>query len=103
MVRGTTAQKIVKILRDVGAKEIHFALSCPPVISPCFYGIDTPNKDKLISAMKSNEEIKEFLNVDSLTFLDINNMKKACCSDEHDTSKFCCACFDGIYPEKITK
>ena len=102
LVRGTTAQKIVKILRDVGAKEIHFALSCPPVISPCYYGIDTPNKDKLISAMKSNEEIKEFLNVDSLTFLDINNMKKACCTDEHDTSKFCCACFDGIYPSKIT-
>ena len=102
LVRGTTAQKIVKNLRDIGAKEIHFALSCPPVISPCFYGIDTPDKDKLISSVKSKEEIKEFLNVDSLTFLDINNMKKACSSNATHTEKFCCACFNGNYPSKIT-
>lgn len=101
LVRGTTAQKIVSTLRNAGAKEIHLALSSPAVISPCFYGIDTPIKSKLIAAVKSVEEIKEFLNVDSLTFLDINNMKKACGNGK--PNNFCCACFDGKYPSKIDK
>ncbi len=101
LVRGTTAQKIVTTLRNVGAKEIHFALSSPAVISPCFYGIDTPNKSKLIAAVKSVEEIREFLNVDTLTFLDINNMKKAC--GNGDVNHFCSACFDGKYPSPIDR
>ncbi|MDD5020993.1 MAG: amidophosphoribosyltransferase [Endomicrobiaceae bacterium] len=101
LVRGTTAQKIVATLRNVGAKEIHLALSSPAVISPCFYGIDTPNKSKLIAAVKSVEEIKEFLNVDSLTFLNIDSMKKACGNGK--VNNFCSACFDGKYPSPIDR
>ncbi|MFA7675547.1 MAG: phosphoribosyltransferase family protein, partial [Endomicrobiia bacterium] len=101
LVRGTTAQKIVTMLRNVGAKEIHLALSSPAVISPCFYGIDTPIKSKLIASLKSIEEIKNFLNVDSLTFLNIENMKKACGNGR--PNNFCSACFDGKYPSKIDK
>ncbi|MDD5101610.1 MAG: amidophosphoribosyltransferase [Endomicrobiaceae bacterium] len=101
LVRGTTAQKIVRMLRNVGAKEIHLALSSPAVISPCFYGIDTPIKSKLIASLKSIEEIRNFLNVDSLTFLNIENMKKACGNGR--PNNFCSACFDGKYPSKIDK
>lgn len=101
LVRGTTAQKIIATLRNAGAKQIHLALSSPAVISPCFYGIDTPNKSKLIAAVKSPDEIRDFLNVDSITFLDINNMKKACGNGA--TANFCSACFDGKYPSRIDK
>ncbi|GAB1401651.1 amidophosphoribosyltransferase [Elusimicrobiota bacterium] len=101
LVRGTTAQKIVSTLRNAGAKEIHLALSSPAVISPCFYGIDTPSKSKLIAAVKSVEEIRKFLNVDTLTFLDIDNMKKACGNGK--VNHFCSACFDGKYPSPVDR
>src|SRR5690242_1921679 len=65
IVRGTTSRKIVRMVRDSGAKEVHFRISCPPTISPCFYGVDTPSRRQLIAANKSLEEIREFVGADS--------------------------------------
>ncbi|MDR1259955.1 MAG: amidophosphoribosyltransferase [Endomicrobium sp.] len=103
IVRGTTSKKIVNMLRDVGAKKIHFALSCPPIICPCYYGIDTPSKEYLIATNHSIEEMKEYLNVNTLTFLNLNNLVKSCSFDNVKSNIFCTACFTGKYPTKISK
>ena len=71
IVRGTTSRKIVRMIRSAGAKEVHMRISCPPTISPCFYGVDTPSKKELIAANKSVEEIREFIGADSLAYLSL--------------------------------
>ena len=71
IVRGTTSRKIVRMIRSAGAKEVHMRISCPPTISPCFYGVDTPSKNQLIAANKSVEEIREYIGADSLSYLSI--------------------------------
>jgi amidophosphoribosyltransferase len=96
IVRGTTSRKIVRMVRSAGAKEVHMRISCPPTISPCFYGVDTPSKKELIGANKSVEEIREFIGADSLAYLSLPGMKKAC-GDGEKTS-YCTACYTGIYP-----
>src|SRR5208282_2446438 len=78
IVRGTTSRKIVRMVRSAGAKEVHMRISCPPTISPCFYGVDTPSKKELIAANKSVEEIREFIGADSLGYLSLPGLKKAC-------------------------
>ena len=78
IVRGTTSRKIVRMVRSAGAKEVHMRISCPPTISPCFYGVDTPSKKELIAANKSVEEIREFIGADSLAYLSLAGLKKAC-------------------------
>ena len=78
IVRGTTSKKIVRMIRDAGAKEVHMRISCPPTISPCFYGVDTPSKKELIGANKTVEEIREFTGADSLAYLSIAGLKQAC-------------------------
>ena len=93
LVRGTTSSKIVKMLRYAGAKEVHFYLSSPSILYSCFYGIDTPTREELISSKNSPEKIAEIIGADSVTFLDINNMRD--CLTEPD--KYCYACFDGSY------
>ncbi len=103
IVRGTTAKKIISLLKDAGAAKVHFALSCPPIISPCYYGIDTPSKEHLVSAQKSKEEIRLYLGVDSLTFLSLENLLKACSLKPGGHNVFCSACFTGKYPTKIYK
>ncbi|MDR1695244.1 MAG: amidophosphoribosyltransferase [Endomicrobium sp.] len=103
VVRGTTSRRIIKMLKDAGVKKIHFALSSPPVISSCYYGIDTPSKEHLIAANQSIEKIKEYLEVESLTFLSIDNLKKSCCPSGKCKNVFCSACFTGKYPTKISK
>lgn len=95
IVRGTTCHKLVQMLRQSGAKEIHLRISSPPTIDPCYYGIDTPQKDELIASHKSTEEIAEFIGVDSLAFLSLEGLYKACQGIKHD---FCDACFTGNYP-----
>jgi amidophosphoribosyltransferase len=95
IVRGTTAKKIIKMLRHCGAKEIHFRVASPPIINSCYYGIDTPNRGKLIAYSFSVDEIRDFLGVDSLAYLTIPAMLRA---TGCDTSSFCTACFDNNYP-----
>src|SRR6476660_7733995 len=98
IVRGTTSRKIVRMIRNAGAKEVHMRISCPPTVSPCFYGVDTPSKKELIAANKSVEEIREFIGADSLAYLSLEGMKKACADGEKTT--YCTACYTGSYPTK---
>lgn len=97
IVRGTTIRKIVKMLRKSGAKEIHLRISSPVWIEPCFYGIDTPQRSKLIGATHTLEEIKKHLRVDSIHYLSIEGLLKAVGGTERE---FCTACFSGRYPIK---
>ena len=99
IVRGTTSRKIVRMVRDAGAKEVHMRVSCPPTISPCFYGVDTPSKDHLIAAQKSVEEIRQFIGADSLSYLSMDGLKKAC--GEGEKTSYCTACYTGIYPTEF--
>ncbi|MDR1928671.1 MAG: amidophosphoribosyltransferase [Endomicrobium sp.] len=103
IVRGTTSKILINILRENGVKEIHFALSCPPIISSCYYGIDTPSKEYLIAAVNSWNEIIKYLNIDSLTFLNLNNLIKACSFSNEKNDFFCTSCFTEKYPTKIPK
>lgn len=98
IVRGNTAKSRIKLLRKAGAKEVHMRISCPPHVSPCFYGIDFPSKDELIAANKSMEEIKAFLDVDSVGYLSLEGMIGA---TSQGSDKFCAACFTGKYPTII--
>jgi amidophosphoribosyltransferase len=95
IVRGTTGQKIVTMLKNAGAKEVHVRISSPPSISPCFYGIDTPSKRELIAANQSVEEIRDFLGADSLAYLSLNGLLQTVSPDRQH---FCTACFTGDYP-----
>ncbi len=95
IVRGTTAKKIIKTLRRCGAREIHYRVASPPIINSCYYGIDTPNRHKLIAHNFSVEEIRQFLDVDTLAYLPIEEMLRA---TENNMPHFCTACFDNNYP-----
>ncbi len=97
LVRGTTSKRIVSMLRRAGAKEIHMRIASPPVIGPCYYGIDTPTREELIANRMSVEDIKRFIGVDSLRYLSLEGLKK-CVSDSKD---FCDACFSNNYPIDI--
>ena len=96
IVRGTTSRKIVRMVRNSGAKEVHMRISCPPTKSPCFYGVDTPSKKELIAANKTVEEIREFIGADSLAYLSVEGLKRACGDGEKTT--YCSACYTGVYP-----
>jgi amidophosphoribosyltransferase len=96
IVRGTTSKKIVRMIRQAGAAEVHMRISCPPTVSPCFYGVDTPSKKELIGANKSVEEIRQYIDADSLAYLSIDGLKKAC--GESDKTTYCTACYTGRYP-----
>jgi len=96
IVRGTTSRKIVRMIRNAGAKEVHMRISCPPTISPCFYGVDTPSKKELIAANKSVDEIRQYIGADSLAYLSLEGMKKACGDGEKTT--YCTGCYTGVYP-----
>ena len=95
LVRGTTAKKIIQMLRESGASEVHLRLSSPPTISPCFYGINTPTKEELIAHKYSIAEIKNFIGADSLGYLSLEGLK------EVGGSGFCSACFDKNYPTLV--
>ncbi len=98
IVRGTTSKKLIHMLRKAGAKEVHFRVSSPPIISPCFYGIDMPTKEELIGSSKSVEQIREFLDVDTLGYLSLSGMLSM---HSLNGREFCAACFSGKYPTKI--
>ena len=96
IIRGTTSRKIVRMVRGAGAKEVHLRISCPPTISPCFYGVDTPSKRELIAANNSIEEIRRFIEADSLAYLSLEGLLKCCDGVEHNG--YCTACYTGNYP-----
>ncbi len=98
IVRGTTSKAIVKILLQAGAKEVHFRVASPPVIGPCHYGVDTPQKSQLIAAQKNLEEIREYLEADSLCFLSVEKLMSTMDSNQNG---FCNACFTHNYPTRV--
>jgi amidophosphoribosyltransferase len=100
IVRGTTSKKIVRMVREAGAKEIHVRISCPPTISPCYYGVDTPNKSELIAANMSVEEIRRFIEADSLGYLSLDGLIAA---TGLSASASCVACWNAKYPTRITR
>lgn len=100
IVRGTTSRKIVKMIRQAGAKEVHMRISSPPIVSPCFYGIDTPTKRELIGSSHSIHEIKKYITADSLSFLTLEGMLNAAPGSPH---QYCNACFTERYPIPFTK
>jgi amidophosphoribosyltransferase len=100
IVRGTTSKKIVRMVREAGAAEVHMRISCPPTKSPCYYGVDTPNKEDLIAAQMSVEEIRSFIEADSLGYLSLAGMLEAT-GLPADSS--CVACWTGNYPTQITR
>src|SRR5207253_5933465 len=77
IVRGTTSRKIVRMVRQAGAREVHLRISCPPTISPCFYGVDTPTRKELIAANQSVEEIRTFVEADSLSYLSLGALRRS--------------------------
>src|SRR6266699_6349263 len=99
IVRGTTSRKIVRMIRGAGAKEVHMRISCPPTISPCFYGVDTPRKNELIAANNTVEEIRRYIGADSLAYLSLDGLKKAC--GDGETTTYCTACYTGKYPTNL--
>ncbi|MCB1215101.1 MAG: amidophosphoribosyltransferase [Deltaproteobacteria bacterium] len=95
IVRGTTSRKIVDMLREAGAKEIHFRVSSPPTTWPCFFGIDTPDRKQLIAAQQTLEEMRQFITADSLAFLSVENLFYF---QKNHGEWFCDACFSGKFP-----
>lgn len=98
IVRGTTSRKIVRMVREAGAREVHMRISCPPTISPCFYGVDTPNKGDLIAANSSVEEIRKFIQADSLAYLPLGSLRE---SVDDQNLDYCYACYTGNYPTQL--
>lgn len=97
IVRGTTSRKIVSIIRAAGAKEIHMRITAPPIIAPCYYGIDIPTRHELIASTKSVEEIRKFIGADSLGYLSLDAVLKAV----GDGNQYCAACFTNRYPTDV--
>ena len=104
IVRGTTSSKIVQMVRDAGAKEVHLRIASPPTTDSCFYGVDTPEKSKLIGSHMSIQKMTEFIKADSLDFLSIDGLYRAVgeANREAGQPQFCDACFTGQYPTKLT-
>jgi len=100
IVRGTTSRKIVRMVRNAGAREVHVRISCPPTISPCFYGVDTPTKKELIGANNTVEEIRTFIEADSLGYLSIGSLREAVDDYRGD---YCYACYTGDYPTELVQ
>lgn len=98
LVRGTTSRKIVGLVRSAGAKEVHLRIAAPPTMSPCYYGVDTPEKSQLIAANQSLESIRLFVGADTLSYLSIDGLKEAVGAK---SGSFCAACFDGKYPTSL--
>jgi amidophosphoribosyltransferase len=99
IVRGTTSRKIVRMVRSAGAREVHLRISCPPTLSPCFYGVDTPTKSELIAANQSVDEIRRFVEADSLGYLPLAKLREAV--EDQDRLDYCYACYTGDYPTEL--
>jgi amidophosphoribosyltransferase len=95
IVRGTTSRKIVKMVRAAGASEVHMRISCPPTVSPCFYGVDTPRRAELIAATHTLEEIRRYIGADSLGYLSLEGLLG---SVGPARDAYCTSCYTGRYP-----
>ncbi len=104
IVRGTTSQKIVQMVRDAGAASVHMRIASPPTRSSCFYGVDTPETHKLLASRMSIEEMQEFIRVDSLAFISLDGLYRAAgeANRDNDSPQYCDACFSGDYPTALT-
>ncbi len=104
IVRGTTSKKIVAMVRDAGASEVHFRVSSPPTTHSCFYGVDTPNTDELLAHKMDVEQMRRFIGADSLAFISMNGLYRAMGKAERNAKApgFCDACFTGDYPISLT-
>ena len=104
IVRGTTSRKIVQMMRDAGAKEVHFRIASPPITHPDYYGIDTPERDKLLAATHDLEGMRQFIGADSLAFLSVDGIYRAMGFDKRDVARpqFTDHCFTGDYPTALT-
>jgi amidophosphoribosyltransferase len=100
IVRGTTSRKIVKMVKAAGAREVHMRISCPPTISPCFYGVDTPRRSELIAATHSLEEIRNYLEADSLAYLSHGGLLSAVAPSQ---GSYCTSCYTGHYPVEFPR
>jgi len=100
IVRGTTSRKLVRMVREAGAKEVHMRISCPPTISPCYYGVDTPTREELIASSNSPEEICKYLGADSLGYLSLEGLRRAVNDTE---GNFCTSCYTGVYPTDLVQ
>lgn len=100
LVRGTTSLKIMQMVRDAGAREVHFRIASPPTRWPCFYGVDTPNREKLLASRMSNEQMRDHLGLDSLAFVSLDGLYRANgeSARSSDNPQYCDACFSGEYP-----
>jgi amidophosphoribosyltransferase len=88
------------MMRDAGAKEVHMRISCPPTMSPCYYGVDTPTKEELIASSNSPEQIRQYLGADSLGYLSLGGLKQSVNDTE---GKFCTSCYTGNYPTDLVQ
>jgi amidophosphoribosyltransferase len=104
IVRGTTSMKIVEMMREAGAMEVHFRVASPPTSHSCFYGVDTPERSKLLAAQMDVEAMREFIKADSLAFVSIDGLYRAVggASRKSACPQFCDACFTGDYPTPLT-
>ena len=104
IVRGTTSMQIVEMMRDAGATEVHFRVASPPTAHSCFYGVDTPERSKLLAARMELEPMREFIKADSLAFISIDGLYRAVGQSGRDKTspQFCDACFTGEYPTSLT-
>ena len=100
IVRGTTSRKIVRMVREAGAKEVHVRISCPPTISPCYYGVDTPTREELIGSSNTPEDIRRFLGADSLGYISLTGLKQAVADTK---GNFCTSCYTGVYPTDLVQ
>jgi amidophosphoribosyltransferase len=100
IVRGTTSRKIVRLVREAGATEVHVRISCPPTISPCYYGVDTPRREELIAANNSVEEIRQYLGADSLGYVSLPSLRAAV---QDTKGNFCTSCYTGSYPTELVQ
>lgn len=103
LVRGNTSKGLVAMIRAAGAREVHLRLGSPPITGPCHYGIDTPNRNELIGATHSTEEIRQYLGVDSLGYLSLDGMLYAAGQAPEQPGRFCHACFSGAYPTPVAE
>jgi len=108
IVRGTTSRKIVSMIKEAGAKEVHVRISCPPTVGPCYYGVDTPNRSELIASTHSIDEIRKYIRASSLGYLSLEGMKaavseaKGAAAGAGDPERFCNACYTLNYPVALS-
>jgi amidophosphoribosyltransferase len=100
IVRGTTSRKIVRMVRESGAKEVHMRISCPPTISPCYYGVDTPTREELIASSNTPEETCKYIGADSLGYVSLAGLKQAVSDTKGD---YCTSCYTGVYPTDLVQ